>query len=490
MWLISAWRGRGKRQGLLEWLSTKKTSRKTLTVTHSTSPGRCLPSIGTAAPADPAPAAAVTGCGPGRWCDLADALLGLEDMHVLSVDRSRADRITVVVETGDTAGWCPGCGAAAKAHNRRTVTAHDAPLLGFPLVLRWRKRIYRCRERQCARSTFSEEHWLIGPREKLTVRAVRWAVDSLKHHDTSVSAIARQLGVAWQTAWDAIQALAGTELNDPARLHGIGSLGVDEHVWKHTGFPSERMVTGMVDHTRGRNGKPRARLLDLVPGRSGSVYKEWLESQGQGFIAGISTATLDPFRGYANAIDDCLPEAVTVLDAFHVVKLGTSMLDDIRRRVQNATLGHRGRKNDPLFRIRRTLLQGAEHLTDKQLAALNTRLEAGDPESEVTIGWHCYQELRLIYHVRHHDGKRTLQKLLDKYASCPIPEIKRLIGTLNRWKTEISAYFDTGGATNGPTEAINGVIETTRRIARGFRNFTNYRIRSLLAAGGYRPYRT
>ena len=43
--------------------------------------------------------------------------------------------------------------------------------------------------------------------------------------------------------------------------------------------------------------------------------------------------------------------------------------------------------------------------------------------------------------------------------------------------------------TNGPTEAINGVIETTRRIARGFRNFANYRLRCLLAAGGHRPYR-
>ncbi len=203
-------------------------------------------------------------------------------MHVLGVDRSRADRITVAVETGDAAGWCPGCGSSAQAHDRRTVTAHDAPLLGFSLVLRWRKRIYRCRERQCPKSTFSEEHWLIGPREKLTVRAVRWAVDSLKHHDTSVSAVARQLGVAWQTAWDAIQALAGTELADPGRLRGTGSLGVDEHVWKHTGFPSERMVTGMVDHTRDQSGKPRARLLDLVPGRSGSVYKAWLETRRRG----------------------------------------------------------------------------------------------------------------------------------------------------------------------------------------------------------------
>jgi hypothetical protein len=60
---------------------------------------------------------------------------------------------------------------------------------------------------------------------------------------------------------------------------------------------------------------------------------------------------------------------------------------------------------------------------------------------------------------------------------------------LKQWKPAILAYFDTFGASNGPTEAINGVIETTRRIARGFRNFTTYRLRCLLAAGGHRPYR-
>jgi hypothetical protein len=51
------------------------------------------------------------------------------------------------------------------------------------------------------------------------------------------------------------------------------------------------------------------------------------------------------------------------------------------------------------------------------------------------------------------------------------------------------AYFDIGGMSNGGTEAINGVIEKTRRLAHGFRNFTNYRIRILLAADGTRPYR-
>jgi transposase len=72
--------------------------------------------------------------------------------------------------------------------------------------------------------------------------------------------------------------------------------------------------------------------------------------------------------------------------------------------------------------------------------------------------------------------------------TCPIKEVARLGRTLRQWRTEILAYFSTGGVSNGGTEAINGAIEKTRRLAHGFRNFTNYRIRILLAADGTRSY--
>jgi transposase len=210
---------------------------------------------------------------------------------------------------------------------------------------------------------------------------------------------------------------------------------------------------------------------------------------GTGFTAGIKTAALDPFRGYANAIRDELPEAITVLDAFHVMKLGSAMVDEVRRRVQQDTLGHRGRKGDPLFRVRRTLQIGAEHLTDKQVARLDAKLTAGDPGHEVTLAWQYYQKLRNIYHARQERGRELAAEVIASFPTCPIPEVARLGRTLRGWKSAILGYFDTNGASNGPPEAINGVIETTRRIARGFRNFTNYRLRCLLAAGGHRPYR-
>ena len=96
-----------------------------------------------------------------------------------------------------------------------------------------------------------------------------------------------------------------------------------------------------------------------MPGRSGTVYKNWLAERGKDFRAGVRIATLDPFQGYKNAIDDQLQDATSVLDAFHIVKLAADALDEVRRRVQQDTLGHRGRKGDPLYQIR--LLLRASH---------------------------------------------------------------------------------------------------------------------------------
>ncbi|WP_336650059.1 transposase [Kocuria rosea] len=77
---------------------------------------------------------------------------------------------------------------------------------------------------------------------------------------------------------------------------------------------------------------------------------------------------MDPFHAYANAIRDESLKAITVLNVFHVVKLGWQMVDEVRRRVQQVILGHRGRAGDPLYGVRRTLQTGAEHLTPRQVA--------------------------------------------------------------------------------------------------------------------------
>ena len=429
-------------------------------------------------------------CGSGaRWCARADAMFDVPGMHVVDVTVDEHARLVLTVETDQTEHGCPACGVLAIGHGRRLHVAHDAPGFGRVTIIGWLKRVWRCREPLCPTATFSETHPLVAPRTVLTSRAVGWATDALTHDDTTVSALARHLGVDWHTCWDAIEVEAKARIGRPERVKDVKTLGVDEHIWRPSKIGTDRAVTIMVDLTRDAHGCLHARLLDAVVGRSGTAYATWLKAQPDGFTATVEQAALDPFRGYANAIRDELPDAVAVLDAFHVVKLGTQVVDEVRRRVQQDTLGRRGHKDDPLYKIRGLLRCGVEHLTDKQQAKLTGCLEAGDPTGAVNVAWQCYQQLRSVYHATTDTGRRICLQVLDSFPSCPIPEVARLGRTLRAWKKQVLAYFDTGGVSNGGTEAINLIIEKVRRLAHGFRDFNHYRLRILLAASGNRAYR-
>lgn len=155
---------------------------------------------------------------------------------------------------------------------------------------------------------------------------------------------------------------------------------------------------------------------------------------------------------------------------------------------QQDTLGHRGRKGDPLYGIQSILRAGAENLTERQRARLAKAIEADPAHDEVFVAWQCAQQLRSAYHQKDLvEGRRIAEKVVESFRSCPIPEIARLGRTLRRWRPAFLAYFTTGRSSNGGTEAVNGIIELHRRLARGYRNRNNYRLRMLLAAGGLTP---
>lgn len=113
--------------------------------------------------------------------------------------------------------------------------------------------------------------------------------------------------------------------------------------WSGCGFQVRSVHgDGVAEGVEDADGNTKARLLDLVPGRSGKAYSDWLEERGEDFRDGIEVATLDPFHGYKNAIDDQLEDATAVLDAFHMVKLGTHAVDEVRRRVQQPPTSSHG----------------------------------------------------------------------------------------------------------------------------------------------------
>ena len=152
-------------------------------------------------------------------------------MHVTEVQLDDQQR-SLTVESDWLEHGCPGCGVLAVGHGRRCPVLHDAPSLGRVTVVRWLTRVWRCLEPSCTTTTFTEQHPIAPPRAVLTVRAVRWATDALSYDDTTVSALARHLGVAWHTAWTAIETEAKARVAVPERLAGVRTLGVDEHIWR------------------------------------------------------------------------------------------------------------------------------------------------------------------------------------------------------------------------------------------------------------------
>ena len=142
------------------------------------------------------------------------------------------------------------------------------------------------------------------------------------------------------------------------------------------------MVDSIVDVGAGQ-------LLDVVAGRDSAGPCRWLAARLTTWRANIAWATLDLSGPYRSVFDTMLPDAIQVADPFHVVKLANTKLDECRRRVQNETLGHRGRKDDPLYRCRRLLTKADERLDDRGRTKLLGLLDAGDPRGEVRIAWHA-----------------------------------------------------------------------------------------------------
>ena len=404
-------------------------------------------------------------------------LLGLDGFEITAAEVID-DEWRLAVHTTATTVGCTACGTQARLHARRTVQVRDLPIGGRPVVLAWRKRVWRCVEPACAVRTWTEQTVQVRPRAVLTERARAEACRRVGKDAHAVAAVARDLGVGWATVMRAVRDHGRPLLEDPGRLDGVAALGLDETSFlKATRTAPTRYVTGLVDLERGR-------LLDVVADRTRAAVDGWLDARSRDWLAGVGTVALDPWRGYASALVASLSHARVVVDHFHAIRLANLVVDQVRRRVQQATLGHRGRKGDPLYRIRKLLLTAAEQLTGRGRARLRAALAVGDPFREVTAAWQGKELLRAVYAAADLAAARAaLERFYRWCDGVQILELSRLARTVRAWQTEILAWHLTAGCSNGPTEAVNLLIKKVQRVGHGFRNFANYRLRLLLHCG-------
>jgi transposase len=336
---------------------------------------------------------------------LGTVVLGLDGFALRTAELVDGE-VWLHAETTAVRVGCPECGVIATAHGRRRVQLRDLAVTGRPCRLVWSKRVWRCRERACPQTSWTERRDdVAGPRRVMTERARAEVCRQVGRLGRPVAHLATEYGVGWDTAMAAVIDHAAALIEDPDRTAGVTAIGVDETSFQAAG--------------------PRRRT-----------------------------------------------------------KLGNTVVDDVRRRVQQEQTGHRGHKGDALYGIRRTLLTGHERLTDHGKARLAAGLAAGDPDAEVWYAHHVKELLRAVYRTDgHSEAALALDRFYDAVAEIDIPEIRRLGRTIRRWHDQVLAYWRCDGLSNGVTEAINMLIKRIKRIGHGFRNLANYRIRLLLFCG-------
>jgi transposase len=372
----------------------------------------------------------------------------------------------------------PACGVIARTKDRLRVVIFDLPAFGRRVRLVWSKRRFSCPEDDCPQRTWTEHSDELPDRHVLSARAGRECTRAVGQEARSVASLARWLGVAWATVMSAVRHYGSPLVDDPCRVGEVDSLGIDETAFlkanaeHHTSY-----VTGFVD-------LERRVLVDMIEGNRAIDVNRWLSRQDRAFLQGIRTVACDLHEGYRAGLHPHLDHARQVADPFHVVAVANRCLDQVRRRVQNEELGHRGRKDDPLYKIRRVLLTGAERLNHRGVDRMALGLRFGDPHDEVLGAWLAKEYVRDVYLTEDpDDAALLLDRVIVGCLSDEVTEIVSLGNTLKRWRTQILAHHATG-ASNGPTEAMNLLVKKIKRCGHGFKSFSNYRLRVLLHCGG------
>jgi len=403
--------------------------------------------------------------------DGATALVGMPGFVVGAQVLVEGEWWLYVETTADVVG-CPGCGSRAVGHGRARTAVRDLPIAGRPVVLAFARRRWRCPEQLCAVTTWSEQVDAIAPRASITERARARLAEMVNVEGYSIAAAAAEFGVGWHTANQAVADYTDPVVEDPARFEGVTAIGVDEKRFLNaTAGHRAIFTTQIVD-------LDRHRLLEVIEGRSRDVLGAWLADRGEPWCAAITLATLDPAAGYRRALLDHLPDATLVVDHFHAVKLANAAIDDVRRRVQQQTLGHRGRNTDPLYRGRRVFLTAYERLPEDRIAWMLDLLAQGDPDGEVAAAILAKELLREVYAaIDEAHARRRLTVFFQHCANAEVPELTRLARTIDRWHDELLAYHRTGRASNGRVENTHMLAERIRRNAHGFTNIDNYRRR-------------
>ena len=382
-------------------------------------------------------------------------LLKLEDAQIERMEETE-EEIILQISLKRKMHNCPRCKAETdQVHDYRIRAVRDLSIRGKPLKLLYRRRRYFCPS--CGKR-FSEACAFLGKYQRFTYQVTE-RIMQLLHHRWSMKDIARDTrtsvsGVA--------RCLALYPQGKPRELPRV--LSFDEFKGNANGERFQCILTAPEER----------RILDILPDRRGSTIQSYLRSFSN--RQDVQYVVMDMNQGYRDIARAFFPQAQIVIDRFHVARYCTWAMDDVRRAVQKHLLPA-SRKH--FKRSRRLLIARRALLSEEDRAAVDVMLHFSERL------YQAYALKELFFQFMDAKSSSTAAELLSKwfdaYDRLQLPEFSPCRRMLKNWKPYILNAFDCPYS-NAFTEGCNNAIKALKRVAFGFRDFSNFRARILHVA--------
>lgn len=268
---------------------------------------------------------------------------------------------------------------------------------------------------------------------------------------TDKTQVTRLMAIAWRTVGSIVKRVVARK-QDPERLSDLRWIGIDEFSHRK----GQRYITLVVDHVK-------RRVVWAAKGRDSATIRRFFDELGPEGRASIEGVTTDMATWFLKAVRENIPHAEVVIDRFHVQKLATDALDEVRRIQQRTTRGTPlGRT---IFRSRFALLKNHGDLNAKQRMKLSEIEKTNKPLFRAYL---LKEGLAAALDYRQPKrAERALREWMAWAARSRLAPFVRTGRTIRKHLDGILAYIK-GRMTNGLVEGINNRMRMVARRAFGF----------------------
>lgn len=219
-------------------------------------------------------------------------------------------------------------------------------------------------------------------------------------------------------------------------------------------------------------------ILNMFKDRNKDTVLKYLRTLDNSIV---EVVTMDMWRLYKVAVNTVFPNAIIVIDKFHVLRLANQAVENYRKELRKTLSPNQ--RND-LKGDRFLLLKRKDKLTEIEQFILS--YWKNNFPNLVNI----YEFKEQFFNIYEAKTKEEAYKLYEEFEISLMQDIKHyfndLIRAVSNWHTEIFNYFDYP-VTNAYTEALNSVIRHTDRMGRSY-SFETIRAKMLYRSNSFKSH--